>query len=64
MDSRADGALMGTEIQSKDGTVEVAVDVIGTKPIVEVALIRDGKRLAAYSGDGNTWLRDSQDWLS
>ncbi len=52
VESRANGAFMGTEVRSEDRIVEVVLDVIATKPIVEATLIRDGQKLKTFSGDG------------
>ena len=56
IDSRVNGALMGSDVESKDGSAEVVLDVIAPKPIVEVTLIRDGQKVKTFSGEGQKKL--------
>jgi len=57
LDSRADNAFMGTEVHSSDGSITITLDVIGTKPLIQVTLIRDGTEVKKFDGDGKERLR-------
>ena len=52
VDTRADGAIMGRDLTSTDGTVKLTVSAIGTRPIVEATLIRDGQKIRTVKGNG------------
>jgi hypothetical protein len=52
LDSRANGTFMGEETRSRDGTVKIALKVIGTKPIEKATLIRDGAEVKTFEGGG------------
>jgi hypothetical protein len=52
VDTRADGAVMGQDVISKDGRVTLTVNAIGTRPIVEAILIRNGEQIHRVSGTG------------
>ena len=47
---------MGTEVHSPDGSIDITLDVIGTKPLVQVTLVRDGKEVKTFDGDGKRQL--------
>ena len=57
LDSRAGDAFMGTEVRSPDGSITITLNVTGTKPLVDVTLIRDGKEVKTFDGDGKRRLR-------
>jgi hypothetical protein len=57
LDSRANGAFMGTEVHSPDGSIDIVLELIGTKPLVRITLFRDGKELKTFDGDGNRQIR-------
>lgn len=59
VDSRANGHFMGRQFVSEDGNVEIVLDVIGTRPLVEITLIRDGETLKTFYGNGEEELRIS-----
>ncbi|MCH9652399.1 MAG: DUF3604 domain-containing protein [Planctomycetes bacterium] len=50
IDARANEALMGEEIDSQDGTVNLSLKAIGTRPIVSAALIHNGKEIKTVKG--------------
>ncbi|MBL7042406.1 MAG: DUF3604 domain-containing protein, partial [Pirellulaceae bacterium] len=52
VDSRANGTIMGKEVVTADGEVEITLSAIGTTPIVEAILIRDGDEVKRFMGDG------------
>jgi hypothetical protein len=56
VDSRANGSFMGQETTAANGDVEVRLAVIGTRPILEAALILDGAAAAKHSGSGSNRL--------
>jgi hypothetical protein len=56
VDSRANGGLMGREVRAAEGTAEITLSVIGTRPIVTATLIRDGKEVKTFEGDGTQKL--------
>jgi len=52
VDARANGAVMGQDVSSKSGSVTLTINAIGTRPIVEAVLIRNGQRIRTVQGDG------------
>ncbi|MHC4400982.1 MAG: DUF3604 domain-containing protein, partial [Planctomycetota bacterium] len=64
VDSRANGALMGQEVRAPEKSAEITLSLIGTRPIVSATLIRGGKDLKTFPGDGTRRLsvayRDEQ----
>lgn len=52
VDSRASGALMGRDVTTVDGRVVLSVRAIGTRPIVSMTLIRDGREVHHVEGNG------------
>jgi hypothetical protein len=56
LDSRANGALVGGEIRSRDGAVKIALKAIGTKPIERATLIRGGVEVKTFEGSGKREL--------
>jgi len=57
LDSRAGEAFMGTDVRSPDGAVTIALDVMGTRPLVQVTLVRDGKEVKTFDGKSDRRLR-------
>ena len=57
VDSRANDALMGREVEAVDDSVRVTLFAIGTKPIVEATLVRDGREIKTFPGNGGRELR-------
>jgi len=56
LDARADGALMGREIACPTASVTLTLSVIGTRPIVRAELLRDGRLLETFPGNGGPRL--------
>ncbi len=52
LDARVNGELMGSETHVDNGQVKVALDVLGTQPIVHATLVRDGEEIKTFSGNG------------
>ncbi len=52
VDARANGALMGQDVNSKNARVTLTINAIGTRPIVKAVLIRDG-HIRTVQGNGN-----------
>lgn len=52
VDARANDALMGEVITSQDGTVNLKLHAIGTRPIVSAVLIHNGKEIKTFKGTG------------
>ncbi|QDT96420.1 CehA/McbA family metallohydrolase domain-containing protein [Gimesia aquarii] len=52
VDTRANGALMGEEITAQDGTVNLSLQAIGTRPVVSATLIHNGKEIKTFKGTG------------
>lgn len=48
---------MGTDVESKDGSAEVVLEITAPKPIVEARLVRDGETIKTFSGNGKKTLR-------
>jgi hypothetical protein len=48
IDARAAEAVMGQTVQVPDGRVPLSLRVIGTRPLVEIILYRDGELLASF----------------
>ncbi|NQT15565.1 MAG: DUF3604 domain-containing protein [Planctomycetes bacterium] len=64
VDSRANGTFMGQDLRADDGKVEITLSVVGTRPIVQATLIRDGEEVKTFDGDGNVRLSvEHQDTL-
>jgi hypothetical protein len=57
VDSRANGALMGREVEAPEGKVRLTLFAAGTKPIVKATLVRDGKEIGTFPGNGGRELR-------
>ena len=57
VDSRANDALMGREVDLVDRRVRITLFAVGTKPIVEATLVRDGRALKTFPGSGARELR-------
>lgn len=53
VDSRANGAFMGEVIDAKEGTVELSLQAVGTRPILSATLIHNGKAIKTFNGSGN-----------
>lgn len=57
VDSRADGQLSDQVISSSDGSVDLSLSLVGTKPITGVRLIGiGGKTVASFPGNGTKTL--------
>ncbi|MBC8873638.1 MAG: hypothetical protein H8E44_29730 [Planctomycetes bacterium] len=52
LDSRANGSLIGQQVEAPDGVAEIALTAIGTRPIVSATLVGDGRELKTFSGTG------------
>lgn len=52
LDSRANGSLIGQQIEAPDGVAEITLTAIGTRPIVSATLVGDGRELKTFSGTG------------
>ena len=52
LDSRANGSLMGQQVEAPDGIAEITLTAIGTRPIVSATLVGDGRELKTFSGTG------------
>lgn len=52
VDTRANGSLMGEEITSQDGDINLSLQAIGTRPIVSAVLIHNGKEIKTFTGTG------------
>jgi hypothetical protein len=52
LDSRANGALMGREVAAPEGAAEIALSVVGSRPIEKATLIRDGEEIKVFAGNG------------
>ncbi|MEZ6127522.1 MAG: hypothetical protein R3C59_02410 [Planctomycetaceae bacterium] len=50
VDTRANDAVMGSDVAAKDRTVTLTVNAIGTRPIAEAILIRNGEQIHRVSG--------------
>lgn len=57
VDARANGAIMGSETNATSGTVTLTLHAIGTRPITNVRLIRNGETLHEVSGNGTRELK-------
>jgi hypothetical protein len=57
LDSRANGAMMGQEVEAAGGDVRITLLAVGTKPIVQATLVRDGQEIQTFRGDGGRQLR-------
>jgi len=53
LDSKANGAFMGSEAKASKGEVTLTLRAIGTRPIVSAHLVRDGVELKMFEGNGN-----------
>ena len=64
VESWANGSFLGNEVRANDGSAEITLSVTGTRPIVSATLIRDGREVATFEGDGAKHLssvhRDTQ----
>jgi hypothetical protein len=56
VDSRAGGSLMGQEAAAPEGDIDIQLDVVGARPILEAALIRDGDTVKTFAGYGSSRL--------
>ncbi len=62
VDARADGTLMGQDVHATEGNVNLTLRAVGTRPIVSATLIRDGKELHTFKGNGlKTFNLEHQD---
>ncbi len=52
VDTRANEAIMGQQVNANDGCVTLSVQAIGTRPIVDAVLIRNGKEIHREPGNG------------
>lgn len=59
IDARADGALMGEDVDAADNQVKLTLHAVGTRPIVRVVLIRDGKEIHRVDGTGKKEFQTS-----
>ncbi len=57
LDARAGDALMGAETQANEGSVALTLHAIGTRPIVNARLIRDGETIHEIKGNGTLELK-------
>jgi hypothetical protein len=57
LDSRANGALMGQDVEAAEGQVRITLTAVGTRPIVRAALVRDGREIASFPGNDQQELR-------
>ena len=57
IDSRANGALLGQQVEAASGMVTIDLQVSGTRPIVSATLVGDGKTLKTFPGTGQREFR-------
>ena len=56
VESWANGRFLGDEVRARDGRADIRLSVTGTRPIVSATLIRDGREIATFDGDGSNRL--------
>jgi hypothetical protein len=56
LDARADGAMMGSEIEGTGGDVTLTLHAIGTRPITHARLVRNGETIHEVKGNGTREL--------
>ena len=59
LDTRAGDAIMGGEATATDGSITLTLHAIGTRPIAEARLVRDGETIHEITGDGTRELTAS-----
>ena len=52
LDSRANGSLMGQQVEAPDGIADITLTAIGTRPIASATLVGDGRELKTFAGTG------------
>ncbi len=52
LDSRANGTLMGQQVEAPSGIAEIRLTAIGTRPIVNATLVCDGEEVKTFEGTG------------
>lgn len=65
VDSRANDTPMGQETEVVDGKVRITLFAVGTRPIMGATLVRDGREVKTFPGNGARELRavHEDDWL-
>ncbi len=56
IDARANGVMMGQDLVANDGKLTLKLHAIGTRPIVQAVLIRDGKEIQTFVSSGQKEL--------
>jgi hypothetical protein len=56
LDSRVNDSFMGRDVKAADGRTELNLQIRGTRPILSATLIRDGRELKSFSGNGRRTL--------
>lgn len=59
VDARANGHLMGDEAVAQDRRVSLTLTAVGTRPITQVSLIRNGEVIHEVRGDDSRTIRTS-----
>lgn len=59
LDTRAGDALMGAETKARDGSITLRLHAIGTRPIINARLVRNGETIHEVKGDGTRELKVS-----
>jgi len=57
VDARANGTFMGQDVTVQQDHVELTLRAIGTRPIVSAVLVRDGKEIQKFSGNGQREIK-------
>lgn len=57
LDTRTGDALMGSEIKTSEGNVTLRLHAIGTRPITQARLIRNGETIHEVKGNGTRELK-------
>lgn len=52
LDTRAGDAVMGSETRSTDGSISLTLNAIGTRPIIQARLVRNGETIHEVKGNG------------
>ena len=61
VDTRANDALMGEVIESKEAAVNLSLETVGTRPIVSATLIHNGKEIKTFKGAGTKAFKVTHD---
>ena len=56
VDARANGTFMGQDTRVADNQVKLTLHAVGTRPIVSAVLVRDGKEIQQFAGNGKRAL--------